>query len=429
MPEQSKPARIESVRGTQDLLPGDSARWREAERRIRDTLSAYGFREIRTPIFEHVELFRRSAGLGSDVVAKEMYEFTDRGDRRLALRPEGTPAVARAYIEHGLYAKGARHKLYYTGPIFRYDRPQAGRYRQHHQFGAEALGSADASADAEVVALGRAVLAALEIPASAYQVRLNSNGDAACRPAYERVLRGWVTERAPSLCGDCRGHRLEHNVLRVLDCKVPACREVTREAPRITDHLCDPCRAHLEALRGHLRALDLATVDDPRMVRGLDYYARTVFEFVAGGSEAGTLLGGGRYDGLMELLGGPPTPAVGWGMGIERALAVSPMAEPAEAPQVFVVHEQPQALSRSLRIAVALRAKGFHCEIGQGNTSANSQMRAADKSGADAVLILRDGDGTVKHLRRPEQLAVHSDEVEDVTAKLEALGIRARPGP
>ncbi|MEK7766783.1 MAG: histidine--tRNA ligase, partial [bacterium] len=373
------PRKVESVRGTQDLLPGDSARWREAEGRVRRILAAYAFQEIRTPLFEHAELFRRPLGLGSDVVAKEMYEFTDRGDWRLALRPEGTAPAARAFIEHGLYAKGSRHKLWYEGPIFRYDRPQAGRYRQHHQFGVEVFGSADPAQDAEVIALGRAVLDVLEIQAGEYRILLNSNGDPACRPAYEAALRAWLQERAAALCGDCRGHRLEHNVLRVLDCKVPPCREATKEAPRITDHLCADCRAHHEALVTYLDAMRIETVADPRLVRGFDYYTRTAFEFVASsGGEAGTLLGGGRYDGLVELLGGPATPAVGWGMGIERVLARSPLQGPEDGPRVFVVSLAPGSMARCMKIADALRALGVRCEIGAGGSSANSQMRAAD---------------------------------------------------
>ncbi|MEK7475505.1 MAG: histidine--tRNA ligase [Candidatus Coatesbacteria bacterium] len=387
-------SRIEAVRGTQDLLPEDTARWQEAERRIRDVLTRYGFGEIRTPVFEHAELFRRSLGLGSDVVAKEMYEFTDKGDRQLALRPEGTASVVRAFIEHSLPQKGGRHKLYYVCPVFRYDRPQKGRFREHHQVGVEVFGNPAPSQDVEVMDLGDAILGALGV--SGFERRINSNGDPACRPAYEAALRAFVEGRKDRFCKDCAGYRLEHNVLRVLDCKVEACRAATADAPKLVDHLCDACRAHHETVLAHLRTLGLDVVPDPRLVRGLDYYTRTCFEYVPkDAGQQGTLLGGGRYDGLVELLGGPPTPGVGFGMGLERVLDAAPREPAAPSLAAFVLSTSVDAYPRAFRLAQALRRAGVACELGQEGKSLNSQLRASGSSGAGWAVFVAPGTGSV----------------------------------
>jgi histidyl-tRNA synthetase len=394
--------KVEAVRGTRDLLPDEAGRWAAAERTIRDVLGRYGFGEVRTPVFEHAELFRRSLGLGSDVVAKELYEFDDKGGRRLALRPEGTAPVVRAFVEHSLHQKGGRHKLFYVGAIFRYDRPQKGRYRQHHQVGVEVFGNPAPSQDAEVMDAGDAVLSALGV--TGYERRINSNGDPACRPGYEAALRAFVEARKERLCEDCAGYRLEHNVLRVLDCKVPACQEATAGAPRLLDHLCRACRAHYEAVLGHLRTIGLEVVPDPRLVRGLDYYTRTCFEYVPkGAGQQGALLGGGRYDGLVAQLGGPSVPAVGWGLGLERALAAATFeASGGDRLDVFIAAMAPEAFPRAFRICRALRARGLRCELGAEGTSGHSQLRAADKSGASVALIVHadQGQASLKHLRK-----------------------------
>ncbi len=415
-------SRIEAVRGTQDLLPDQSGRWAEAERRIREVLRRYGFGEIRTPVFEHVELFKRPLGEGSDVVAKELYEFADKGGRQLALRPEGTAPVVRAYLEHGLYAKGSRHKLFYLGPIFRYDRPQAGRYRQHHQIGVEVFGNAAPSQDVEVMELGDAILAALGV--TGYERRINSNGDAACRPGYEAALRAFVESKKDQVCKDCSGYRLQHNILRVLDCKNEHCRTVTADAPKLTDHLCAGCRAHHDGVLAHLRTLGVEVVPDPRLVRGFDYYTRTCFEFVPqGAGQQGTLLGGGRYDGLVKLLGGPDTPAVGWGMGIERALAAAPADRlPTGGPGLaaFIAPAVPEAFSRALKIAAELRRAGIACELAAEGKSLSSQLRAAGNTGARAaVIVAATGPVGVKNLETSEQIEVAE----------ESLAARLAPAP
>lgn len=387
-------SRIEAVRGTQDLLPEAAERWAGAERKIRDVLGRYGFGEIRTPVFEHVELFKRPLGEGSDVVAKELYEFADKGGRQLALRPEGTAPVVRAYLEHGLYAKGSRHKLFYLGPVFRYDRPQAGRFRQHHQVGVEVFGNAAPSQDAEVMELGDALLR--ELGVTGYERRINSNGDAACRPAYEAALKAFVESRKAELCKDCAGYRLEHNILRVLDCKVERCREVTAGAPKLTDHLCDACRIHHDGVLTHLRGLGVEVTPDPRLVRGFDYYTRTCFEYVPlGAGQQGTLLGGGRYDGLVKLLGGPETPAVGWGMGIERVLAAMPAAAAVRSAGAYVIAAVPEAFSRAMRFAQALRRAGAMVELGAEGKSLASQLRAAGPAGARWAVFVGAGDAPI----------------------------------
>lgn len=402
MPQESsqRGRKVEAVRGTQDVLPEDAGRWREAERRTRDLLLIYGYSEIRTPVFEHAELFRRPLGEGSDVVAKEMYEFTDKGGRQLALRPEATAPIVRAFVGHGLYARGARTKLFSIGPIFRYDRPQAGRLREHFQVSVEAFGNPAPSQDAELIDLGAAILSTLGI--SGWECRLNSNGCPECRPAFMAALKAFLVPLKGGLCRDCAGYRLEHNVLRILDCKEESCREVTSQASDIMAHLCPACAAHHAGLEGYLKALALEWVRDPRLVRGFDYYTRTVFEFVPPGKgQQGTFLGGGRYDGLVELLGGPPTPGAGFGMGMERVLAASPLAA---APVPKLVHivamEEGDALFRAALAACRdLRKAGFRTELGQEGKSANSRMRAANSAGARAVVLVAAAGLTVKDMR------------------------------
>lgn len=389
-----KGIRIDPVRGTHDLLPEAAARWAEARAAIRRLLRVYGYGEMVTPVFESADLFRRPLGLGSDVVAKEMYEFKDRGGRDLALRPEGTAPVVRAFVSHGLYARGGRQKFFYTGPIFRYDRPQAGRFRQHHQIGVEAFGDPGAAQDAEVIELGTRILALLNV--GGYEIRLNTGGCAGCRPAYEERLRGFAKGKGDLLCQDCSGHRLAHNVMRILDCKSPRCAAETRDAPDIMESLCGECVAHYRSLLGHLDALGLAAVRDPRLFRGFDYYTRTVFEFVdPRAGSPGTLIGGGRYDGLVELLGGPATPAVGFGMGVERVLAASPEASPSLAPVAYVTCASPEQFRRALLLCRELRGAGVACEMAQEGKSLNSQMRAAGSSGARYAMIVGADDARV----------------------------------
>ncbi len=391
MPDRSKgrPRKIERVRGTQDFLPEESARWEAAEKIIRGKFALFGFGEIRTPIIESAEVFRRPLGAGSDVVVKEMYEFKDKGGRDLALRPEGTASVVRAYVEHGLYAKGGRCKLFYLCPIFRYDRPQAGRYRQHHQAGIEVFGDATPSQDAEVVLLGREILRALEVSEDGYEVRVSSSGCPKCRPGYIANLKEHLAGRKNKLCKDCSGFRWEHSPLRILDCKNESCREATEDVPRAWDYLCPECLAHFESFCKFMEQFRIAAVRDPRLVRGLDYYTRTCFEFVKkDGGAQGTLIGGGRYDGLVELLGGPATPGVGFGMGLERVLAESPIKAEEKGIEYYVVAADKNGHQAAIDAWEAIWREGISCELGQEGKSLNAQMRAANASGAKYVVIV-----------------------------------------
>ncbi len=314
--------KVEAVRGMSDILPEEALLWQHLEAEIREAVALYGYREIRTPIVERAELFARGVGEATDIVHKEMYVFPDKKGQMLALRPEATAPVVRAYIEHGLYAKGGVAKLYYIGPMFRYEKPQKGRKRQFHQYGVEALGSLDPALDAEVIDLAWFIMERLGLRREGLFLRLNSIGCPEDRPRYREALREYFLPYREKLCPDCQ-RRLDENPLRILDCKVPTCMEIAKDAPKSTDYLCEDCRLHFERLLGYLDALDLAYELDPKLVRGLDYYTRTVFELISrdlGAQDA--LLGGGRYDGLAEALGGPSIPGVGFAGGMERLILV-----------------------------------------------------------------------------------------------------------
>ncbi|MBI2267269.1 MAG: histidine--tRNA ligase, partial [Armatimonadetes bacterium] len=297
---------IHAPRGTLDILPADTAKWQYVEQVARDICGRFGYREIRTPLFEATELFARGIGEATDIVEKEMYTFLDKAERSITLRPEGTASVVRAFLEHNL-GQILPVKVYYIGPVFRYERPQAGRYRQHHQMGIEALGSQDPSLDGETMSLAIRFYQALGL--SNLQIRMNSIGCKVCKPRYREALRAYAQPRLETFCGECR-RRLERNPLRILDCKVPACRELVREAPPNYSHLCGDCSAHFEGVKHYLEILSIPYVLDPLIVRGLDYYTRTVYEVTSESLGAqNSLCGGGRYDDLAEELGGKPTPA------------------------------------------------------------------------------------------------------------------------
>ena len=380
---------LKAPRGMPDILPDETGRWQRLEAQIRDLAGRYGYREIRTPVLEHTEVFQRGVGAGTDIVDKEMYTFTDRGGRSVTLRAEGTAPAVRAVLEHNLVAAAPPVRVYYICPIFRYDRPQAGRYRQHTQFGAEVIGSPEPAADAEVLSL--AVRLVETVGLRDVDVRLSSVGDGVCRPHYEEVLRDYYRPRLAELCDDCR-RRFETAPMRLLDCKRDPDRAVAAEAPRILDYLCGPCREHFGGVRAHLDAVGIAYTVDPRIVRGLNYYTRTAWEGVSGALGAqNSVFGGGRYDGLAEQLGGPPTPGVGFGMGIERLLLV--MAEQGVATgadrvvDVFVATAgtgSPAALA----IADRLRGRGLTVMADVMGRALRSQMRQADRAGAVWVLLL-----------------------------------------
>ena len=379
MPEFKTPT------GTFDVLPPVSARYEALIARFATLVERAGYRLVLTPIFEDAAVFRR-VGESTDIVRKELYEFDDRGGRRVALRPEGTAGVVRAYVEH---RPPTPFKAWYVGPYFRYERPQAGRYRQHHQLGVEALGSEDPDLDVEVVALAAGLF--VELGVGRVRLRLTSLGDAACRPAYRKELQAFLEERQDQLCDDHR-RRIAENPLRVLDCKRPECRQAVAGAPRMPDRLCEPCQAHFDRVRTGLGALGVGFELDPSLVRGLDYYTRTTFEFDApalGAAQSGAG-GGGRYAGLVESLGGPPTPGIGFGLGIERILlacdAEGVFVPPEAAADVFVVDLTGGEAARDL--SHELRAAGVRADRAYDARSLRAQLKAADRSGARLALIV-----------------------------------------
>jgi histidyl-tRNA synthetase len=372
--------------GTHDVLWPESARWESLVAAFASQVEAAGYGLIHTPMFEDVRVFRRGIGEGSDVVGKEMYEFEDRGGRALALRPEGTAPVVRAFVQH---RPPVPWKAWYVTPAFRYERPQAGRYRQHHQLGVEVLGTPDPDLDAEVVSLADSFFRTLGL--TAFDLKINSMGDGECRPAYLALLRDYLEGHRDELCHEHR-ERIDANPLRVLDCKREDCRAATREAPHLIDHLCDACRNHFERLRGGLDTLGVPYELDHRLVRGFDYYTRTTFEFASRALEAAQngIGGGGRYDGLVEMLGGPPTPGIGFGIGIERLLLACDAEQvyPVDPPPLdaFVVDVVGGESARDL--TAELRRAGIRADRAFDDRSMKAQLKLADRSGAGVALIV-----------------------------------------
>jgi len=410
---------IQAIRGTYDLLPSDVGIWHAVENRLRQTFHLYGFGEIRTPIFEATELFIRGVGEETDIVSKEMYTFADRDESKsLTLRPEGTAPVMRAYIEHQLQNEARILKLYYIGPMFRRERPQKGRYRQHVQAGAEVLSSTDNPAiEAEVLEMLTTFLGGIGI--RDLEVSVNSVGDRECRPAYVQLLKNEIRTRAESLCEDCR-RRGEKNPLRVFDCKVPSCQPVIAELPTITERLCDGCRAHFEKFKSYLAQRNINFRVNPKLVRGLDYYTRTTFEITSGRLGAqNTVAGGGRYDGLSEELDGPPTKGFGFGMGLERLILSIPdpgTLVPDYRPEYFIAPLGDAAFDHATLLARRLRATGKRVYLDFDSRSLKSQMRLADKLGARFVAIIGDEElksGTVslRDMSTKEQRNIKEEEL------------------
>jgi len=399
--------KVESVRGVRDILPEEAILWQKLEDEIRRLFSLYGYKEIRPPILELAELFSRGVGEATDIVHKEMYVFPDKKGQMLALRPEATASVVRAYIEHGLYAKGDLAKLYYIGPMFRYEKPQKGRQRQFHQYGVEALGSLDPALDAEVIDLAWHLMERVGLSREGLFLRLNSIGCREDRPLYREALRSYFSAKKEELCQDCQ-RRLEENPLRILDCKEPQCQGAIAEAPKSLDYLCENCRRHFEELLSILRDLRLSYELDPRLVRGIDYYTRTVFELCSrdlGAQDA--LLGGGRYDDLVELLGGPPTPGVGFAGGMERLVLVLSQTQPvnAEAPDldVYVVPIGEEGRRKALEIVASLRRLGVAADLDYMGRSLRKVMSIAARRARYALFLgpdeLAQGRLTLKDLR------------------------------
>ena len=375
--------RYRALRGTRDILPDEALRWQRLEAATRAVFSRYGFGEIRTPVFESTELFTRSVGTSTDIVRKEMYTLTV-GDESITLRPEATAPVARAVVEHALHrgiAQGYPERLFYIGPMFRHERPQKGRQRQFHQIGAEVLGAPEALADAETIEMVWTLLA--EVGIEDRELRLNSVGDEGTRTAYRAALTSWLTPHLPAMCDDCKRRAVE-NPLRVFDCKVEADQRLLAGAPKLLDHLTGEAAAHFDEVRRHLDGYGIPYVIDPRLVRGLDYYVRTVFEITSTGLGAqNALLGGGRYDGLVGALGGPAVPGFGFAAGMERLVMTMPEGQAAEArADVSLVALGAPGFQASIAMARRLRAQGLSVASPLSERPLGAQMKRAEKAGA-----------------------------------------------
>ncbi|MBR4859565.1 MAG: histidine--tRNA ligase [Clostridia bacterium] len=381
-----------AIKGTQDILPDVVYKNQFIEQTLRDIAAKFGFREIRTPVFEHTELFQRGVGETTDVVQKEMYTFDDKGGRSITLRPEGTAGAARAFLEHGLFNEALPQKLCYILNCYRYEKPQAGRWREFQQFGVEMLGAAHPAADAEVISLANEIFAFLGV--EGIELQLNSIGCPECRKNYHAALKEYFEARKDELCPTCLG-RLEKNPMRILDCKSPVCKEIAEGAPAIIDYICEDCSNHFESVKKYLEKMNIEYTVNPRIVRGLDYYTRTVFEFVSTDIGAqGTVCGGGRYDGLIEELGGPHVPSLGFGLGTGRLLMLLE-AQGIELPKpsgcdIYIAPMGENASYEAAAIVADLRAGGISAQTDVVGRSLKAQMKFADKIGAKYTMVLGD---------------------------------------
>jgi histidyl-tRNA synthetase len=400
----------QAPKGTQDMLPKDAYRWQEIARTMREACALAGYQEIRTPIFEHTELFQRGVGDTTDVVQKEMYTFEDKGNRSITLKPEGTAGAVRAFIESHMYAETMPVKLYYSAcPCFRYEKPQSGRLRQFHQNGVEVFGAKDASVDAEIIKLAMDILHANGI--DGLRLNINSIGCPNCRAAYLEKLRAYLSPKLPTLCKTCQ-ERFERNPMRILDCKEDAPK--LTDAPAMLDNLCEDCASHFEKLKAYLGAMGLDYTIDPRIVRGLDYYTKTVFEIITDAPDGGalTVCGGGRYDGLVEELGGPDTPGIGWGMGIERMLMVQDMrgsGPAAPAPlDALVVTLGDDARMEGVKLVGELRARGVRADLDHAARSMKAQFKYANRLNVKNVIVIA-GDELEKGVVKLRNMAQSSE--------------------
>lgn len=422
---------INKPRGTRDILPSEIYKWYHVEEAFRKICAAYGFGEMRTPMFEYTQLFKRGVGETTDVVQKEMFSVMSgielkkyvasgelKQDQDFTLKPEGTAPVVRAFIENKIYAEPQPTKIFYITPCFRHERPQAGRLRQFHQFGIETFGSYEPSADAEVIALGHYFFK--ELGVTDLELHINSIGCPKCKPEYGRILREFLGSRLDKLCGTCQD-RYQTNPMRILDCKVESCQEAIKGAPYMLDHLCEDCQDHFERTKSYLTVMKVPFTVDPGIVRGLDYYNRTAFEFVTGSIGAqSTVCGGGRYDGLIESVGGPQVPGVGFGLGIERLIMMLEslgIEIPVPAPMdVFIVALGEKAFVRGMELLCTLRSAGLKAEIDHLKRSTKAQFKYADKVGARYSLIIGDdelekGEAQLKEMATGEQKGVAFDAV------------------
>ena len=383
-----------AIKGTLDVLPKESYKIQYVESAVREIAENFGFYEMRTPVFEHTELFQRSVGETTDVVQKEMYTFADKGGRSITLRPEGTAGAARAFLENGLFNEALPQKIYYLTSCYRYEKPQAGRLREFHQFGVEAFGAGSPAQDAEIIALANEVFNYLGV--KNLTLEINSIGCPACRAAYQKALKAYFENYKSELCETCNG-RLDRNPMRILDCKSPVCSKIAADAPKILDYLCDDCRAHFDAVQLYLNTMQIDFTVNPEIVRGLDYYTRTVFEFVSNEIGAqGTVCGGGRYDGLLEELGGKPMPACGFGMGLERLLLLmdaqnTPFPD-RKGCDIYFASMGDKANLEAARLALDLRNEGLAAQFDTVGRALKAQMKYADKLGALYTVVLGDNE-------------------------------------
>lgn len=411
---------IQAPKGTKDMLPQDAYKWHYVEGVLRDVSKSYGVREIRTPMFEHTELFLRGVGETTDIVQKEMYTFNDKGDRSITLKPEGTAPTVRAFIENRLFNEAQPTKLYYIIPCFRYENVQKGRLRQFHQYGVEVFGSKEASIDAEVISLAMESLKKLGL--KSLSLNINNLGCPKCRPKYNEALKRYLEENYDNLCGICKT-RFEKNPMRILDCKEKSCNEITKNAPIILDYICEECDSHFTEVKNYLDALKIQYKVDPGIVRGLDYYTKTIFEIL---NDDFTVCGGGRYDKLIEEIGGPEMPAVGFGLGLER-LIMTLEKEGIEIPNeglvdLYIGARGEAAKTSAFVLANKLRAIGIKTEINHMGRSIKAEMKYANKIGSAFTTILGDDELQNKTLKLKrmsdgEQFEVSLDNIEEI-AKL-----------
>ena len=384
---------IQAPKGTKDVLPGESYKWQYIEKEMRDLCRLYGINELRTPIIEHTELFMRGVGDTTDIVQKEMYTFKDKGDRSITLKPEGTAGMVRAFLENRLFNEALPQKMYYlNAPVFRYEKPQAGRLREHHQFGVEFFGASSFEADAEIIMLALSLLRRLGL--DELTLHLNSIGCGKCRREYNKALFDYLKSHIDGMCKTCQD-RLERNPMRILDCKSPECQEVCKGAPKITDYLCEDCKAHFAKVQEFLTALGIEFEIDPGLVRGLDYYTRTVFEFPSK-SLGFALGGGGRYDGLVEEFGGKPTPGLGFGLGLDRIM-MALEAQQVEFPQLpkcemYIATMGEEAQKKAFLLLDELHRCGIPADTDLCGRGLKAQMKYAGKIGAKFTMVLGDNE-------------------------------------
>lgn len=411
-------------KGTKDILPDQIHKWHYVEGQWKDICRRYGFKEVRTPVFEHTELFTRGIGDTTDVVQKEMYTFNDHGNRSITLKPEGTSPAVRAFIEHKQYAEVQPTKYHYITPCYRYEKPQSGRLREFHQFGIEVFGTPNMMADAEVISLAYDFLTSLGI--TEIELRINSVGCPECRKKHRAALREFLTPKYDQLCDTCKT-RFDKNPMRILDCKSPVCQELVQGAPMMLDYLCDDCKDSFQQLQDNLTAMEIPFTVDPGIVRGLDYYTKTAFEFVTTKIGAqGTVCGGGRYDHLIEEVGGPPIPGVGFGLGIERLLLLME-ANDAKFPEedkldVFIAVMGDAAKAYGLKLCHQLRAKGLSAEMDTLARNIKNQFKYANRLNAKYTVVigeneLAEGVAAVKDMAKQEQHNVKFEELFDVLSK------------